>query len=82
MNQSGFDEAVGQFVQIPRCDRWQAYQRLQDLGISCRCLEDGRLRVDAESFTDALLVRSVVKRLTDSRLQLVHWLERCWQVES
>jgi hypothetical protein len=81
MNQSGFDSLVGYVVNISRCDRWQAYQRLQEFNIPCHCSEDGQLRVEIANTTAAFLVRSVIQRLTASRLELVDWLEQCWQIE-
>jgi hypothetical protein len=67
-----------QMITIARCDRWQMYQRLQELDISCACLEDGRFQVDVPSPIAAMQIWSVSLQLTASRQQLIDWLERCW----
>jgi hypothetical protein len=82
MNQFHRQAGSGQVVQISRCDRWQAYHRLQELSIACHPTEDGHLQVDASNLTEMLQVRSVIQQLTVSRQVLVSWLERCWNVES
>jgi hypothetical protein len=68
----------GHIVQITRCDRWTAYQRLQDLSIICNHPADGSLRVDVANFTEILQVRSVIQQLTAPRQTLINWLDRCW----
>jgi hypothetical protein len=68
-----------QTITIDRCDRWQAYHRLQELQISCVCLEDGRLQVEITTPNAAIQLWSVMQQLTRSRQQLCNWLERCWQ---
>lgn len=80
MSQSNFETSVKQVVEISRCDRWQACQRLEELGIACHCLEDGRLYVELNTPITALQVRSVVWQITASRRELLQWLERCWRV--
>ncbi|KGF73420.1 hypothetical protein DO97_20295 [Neosynechococcus sphagnicola sy1] len=80
MNSSSLNSQIGQVVSIPRCDRWQAYQRLQELSIPCCCTEDGSLRVSIESPGGALQLWSVVQQLTASRPKLVYYLEQCWQL--
>ncbi len=82
MNQSNFELPVKQVIEISRCDRWQACQRLEELGIACHCREDGRLYAELNSPTTALQVRSVVWQLTAPRQKLIQWLEQCWRVDS
>jgi hypothetical protein len=68
-----------QVLSISLCDRWQVYQRLQELDIPCTRLEDGRLQAEVnDSLTTILQVWSVVFQLTASRQQIVNWLEQCW----
>ncbi|WAL61609.1 Asr1405/Asl0597 family protein [Thermocoleostomius sinensis] len=69
-----------QIISIPRCDRWQAYHRLQELHIPCICLEDGRLQVEITSPHAAVQLWSVMQQLTRPRQQLSNWLERCWHM--
>lgn len=66
-------------VSVSRIDRWRIHSRLQELTIPCCCQPDGSLRVEVQSSTHALLVRSVVQQFVASRLEMVNWLERCWQ---
>ncbi len=70
-----------QIVQIPRELRWQIYYRLQELNIPCSCLEDGSLEVQINSCITAFLLHSTVVQCTASRLSLIDWLERCWQLK-
>ncbi|QLE54498.1 Asr1405/Asl0597 family protein [Nostoc sp. TCL26-01] len=67
-----------QVLQIPLCDRWQIYHRLQELTIPCSCTTDGSLRVEVNSCVAAILVRSTVMQFLASRQELIDWLERCW----
>ncbi|BAT52791.1 hypothetical protein NOS3756_17320 [Nostoc sp. NIES-3756] len=67
-----------QVLQIPLCDRWQIYHRLQELMIPCSCHADGSLRVQVNSWLTAILVRSTVMQFLGSRQELIDWLERCW----
>ncbi len=69
---------VTQTLQISRVDRWCIYQRLQELKIPCRCLEDGSLQVEVKDGLTVLLVRSVVQQFVSPRWELIFWLERCW----
>ncbi|MBD2777797.1 Asr1405/Asl0597 family protein [Iningainema tapete] len=67
-------------LHIPVSDRWQIYQRLQELTIQCKCHKDGSLRVQVNNCLTAILVRSAVMQFTAPRQELVCWLERCWQL--
>jgi hypothetical protein len=68
-------------VSVQRIDRWRIYHRLQELTIPCWCLEDGSLRVEVQTSTNALLLRSVVQQFVAPRQEMVNWLERCWDEE-
>jgi hypothetical protein len=58
---------------------WQAYQRLQELGIPCQCCGNGYLQVVIDNPTAALQLWSVVRQMTASRRELTDWLQRCWR---
>ncbi|HEY9644336.1 MAG TPA: Asr1405/Asl0597 family protein [Coleofasciculaceae cyanobacterium] len=73
---------VGTEVSITRSDRWQAYQRLQDLNIPCVCPADGSLQVNLDTPLAAIQLWSVVKQLTTSRQDLADWLKYCWSLPS
>lgn len=66
-------------VQVNRADRWQVYQRLQELGIPCWCATGQPLRVYIADVAAAVQLWSVTRHLTASRQDLVGALERCWQ---
>lgn len=70
-----------QIVEIPYHQRWQIYHRLQELNIPCCCREDGSLQVQVNNWIAAILIRSTVIQFTASRLSLIDWLERCWQLK-
>jgi hypothetical protein len=72
------DAIVAAIAKIDRCDRWQVHQRLQELSIACWCPEDGQLWVAVENCLEAILLRSAIQPFTTSRIELVDWLERCW----
>ncbi|WP_416233366.1 Asr1405/Asl0597 family protein [Anabaena sp. UHCC 0399] len=74
----GSDMLGDHVLQIPLCDRWQIYHRLQELMIPCSCPPDGSLRVQVNSYLTAILVRSTVMQFLAPRQELLDWLERCW----
>ncbi|MBD2459926.1 hypothetical protein H6G89_02605 [Oscillatoria sp. FACHB-1407] len=67
-----------QLIEIPICDRWQVYYRLQELGIPCTCLQDGSLWAEINSPLAASQLWSITFQLNASRSQLIDWLNRCW----
>ena len=71
-----------QIVAINWTDRWQVYQRLQELHIPCECLPNQPLEVSLSSTTAAIQLWSVVRHSTASRSELVDWLKHCWQFSS
>lgn len=82
MNQFDVDHLSAYQVSIARSDRWQVYQRLQDLGIYCQCAADGTLWVEVPNAVTAVLLRSVVQQFTCSRQELADWLHKCLQEKS
>ncbi|KKD36048.1 MAG: Asr1405/Asl0597 family protein [Limnoraphis robusta] len=68
-------------VDVLQGDRWIVYHRLQELMIPCWCPEDGRLWVEIHHGNHAILLRSAIQQFTASRLELVDWLERCWETD-
>lgn len=69
------------FKPVNQADRWQVYQRLQELDIACECSINQPLRVDIHSPIAAIQLQSVIKQFTADRPALVEWLERCWERE-
>jgi hypothetical protein len=68
-------------VAVSRIDRWQIYNRLQELMIPCWCPKDGSLQVEIQNSINGLLLRSVVQQFVASRQEMVSWLERCWDAD-
>lgn len=64
-------------VEIDCCDRWEAYFRLQELGIACECKSHQPLRAHVASANDAVQVWCLTNRLSKSRCELASWLESC-----
>lgn len=70
---------VSKLVKVKWADRWQVYQRLQELGIPCSCATGQPLRVHIADDAAAVQLWSVLRQLTAPRQELMFWLERCWQ---
>ncbi len=64
-------------VEIDCCDRWEAYFRLQELGIACECKSHQPLQVNITSANDVIQVWYLTTRLAKSRCELARWLENC-----
>ncbi len=62
--------------------RWPIYHRLRELGVPCHCQPHQPLEIQVECPLHALLVWSVVTRMTATRVQQVAWLERCWKMNA
>lgn len=63
-------------------DRWQAYQRLLELGLECHCRSYAPLWVRVDSPSQALQVWSTTQWISQSRSLLRQRLERCWVLEA
>ncbi|NJR65244.1 MAG: hypothetical protein HC772_07865 [Leptolyngbyaceae cyanobacterium CRU_2_3] len=73
---------AGTEVSIVRSDRWQAYQRLQELDIPCACPSDGSFQANLDTPLAAIQLWSVMRQSTISRRGLCDWLNRCWKLSS
>jgi hypothetical protein len=71
--------SAGVEISITRSDRWQIYQRLQDLDIPCGCPNDGGLWVSIDTPLAAIQLWSVIQHHQSPRSALSGWLQRCWQ---
>lgn len=78
MNSSELDPQSGEIVEVAWSERWQVYQRLQELEIPCCCGVDRPLRVCVGSTTEAVQLASVLRRFSASPRELALSLERCW----
>ena len=77
MNSLESDPAI--VLDLDPIERWNVFNRLQDLSIPCQCRCGEPLRVEIASPAVALQVWSVVRRLTLSRDDTVAALEHCWK---
>ncbi|AKG22802.1 Asr1405/Asl0597 family protein [Calothrix sp. 336/3] len=68
-----------QIVEIDWAERWQVYQRLQELDIPCWCQTNQPLTVQLEDVSTAVQFWGVMRRLTATRQELIGLLETCWQ---
>ncbi len=73
---------ASQIVEIRWSDRWQAYRRLQELGISCSCSSGQPLKVLVRNTSEAIQLWSVVRQFNEPRYQLAFWLNDCLQKSS
>ncbi|CEJ46058.1 Asr1405/Asl0597 family protein [Umezakia ovalisporum] len=67
-------------VEVDWADRWQVYQRLQQLGISSWCDNNQPLRVEINNPLALVQFWSVMQQLTASRKDLICTLEHCWKI--
>ncbi len=70
-----------EIVEVNPAERWQVYQRLQELDIPCRCATEQPLMVHIAHVTAAVQLWSVSRQFTASRQDSVCWLKRCWQYQ-
>ncbi len=70
---------ANQIVNIRWGDRWQAYRRLQELGIPCSCTSGQPLQVTVNNPSAAVQLWSVIRQFNEPRHQLAVWLNNCWQ---
>ncbi|MBH8565421.1 hypothetical protein I8748_25145 [Nostoc sp. CENA67] len=66
-------------VEVNWADRWQVYQRLQELDIPCWCETNQPLQVEIGNPTAVVQFWNVMRRLTASRQDLIGNLEHCWR---
>ena len=74
----GCEPEVREIVEVKWADRWQVYQRLQELEIPCWCDAGQPLKVEIADLTTAVQLSSVLRQFTASRQDLVWWLKQCW----
>ncbi|HLO47793.1 MAG TPA: hypothetical protein VK211_05170 [Kamptonema sp.] len=79
MNKSELDSEPSHIVEVSWVDRWQVYQRLQELDISCSCAIDQPLRVKLKSMVQTAQLESVLRQYRAPRRELQGWLEWCWE---
>jgi hypothetical protein len=75
----GSETQIRHIVEVNWADRWQVYQRLQELDIPCWCEVDQPLKVAVDNLTAAVQLWSVMRQFTASRQDLIVTLEYCWR---
>ncbi|MBR8835982.1 MAG: hypothetical protein DSM106950_18660 [Stigonema ocellatum SAG 48.90 = DSM 106950] len=68
-----------QIVEVNWADRWQVYQRLQQLDIPCWCATNQPLTAEISNPTAALQLWSVMRQFTAVRQDLICTLKQCWR---
>ncbi|MEO1428920.1 MAG: Asr1405/Asl0597 family protein [Cyanobacteria bacterium J06633_8] len=64
-------------VEVNWADRWQVYQRLQELNIPSWCSSNQPLTVEIANTEAAIQLWSVMRQLNASRQDLIHTLKEC-----
>ncbi|MBD2363178.1 hypothetical protein H6G36_18630 [Anabaena minutissima FACHB-250] len=62
-------------VEVNWLDRWQIYQRLQELDVPCWCEANQPLKVEISSPVAAIQLWSVIRQFTASRQDLISTLK-------
>ncbi|MFM2062462.1 MAG: hypothetical protein RLZZ507_2132 [Cyanobacteriota bacterium] len=71
---------IKHIVEVNWSDRWQVYQRLNELNIPCRCETNQPLQVEIANPQVAVQLWSVVRQFKASRQDLIFTLENSWQM--
>lgn len=79
MNPLDLESEACEVVAVNWVDRWQIYQRLQELEIPCWCAIGQPLRAQVNGAKEVAQLASVLKQFNAPRQELVQWLEQCWQ---
>lgn len=79
MNQSSSQPEVSQVIEVAASDRWQIYQRLQELGVPCSYKTGQQLTAQIDYVVAAIQLWSAARPFLLTRRELSLWLERCWQ---
>ena len=82
MKPLSYQPELSEMVEVSWADRWQVYQRLQELDIPCWCATEQPLRAHIADVAAAIQLWSVIRQLTASRQELVRTLERCWRTRA
>ncbi|MDB9455600.1 Asr1405/Asl0597 family protein [Dolichospermum circinale] len=67
-------------IDIDWADRWQVYQRLQELDIICICETNQPLMVEINNPTAAIQLWSVIQQFSASRQDLIKNIENSWRI--
>jgi hypothetical protein len=69
-------------IDLHQPERWQLYQRLQELDIECYCSGCQPLLMHLEGAFSALQAWSAMRQMYCSNDCLRNWLEQCWKIEA
>ncbi|MEL6137655.1 MAG: Asr1405/Asl0597 family protein [Cyanobacteria bacterium J06626_23] len=69
-------------LKIDCVDRWQAYFRLCELDIPCRCSSHQPLQVEVSTPQSAIQTWSVMMQVSKPKAELATWLDTCWRFAS
>ncbi|MBD2256678.1 Asr1405/Asl0597 family protein [Pseudanabaena sp. FACHB-2040] len=74
------DYVLSDILEFDRIDRWNIYNRLQQLAISSHCATGKPLQVKISTAGDAIQLWSVIRQCTAPRQVNVDYLEDCWHL--
>lgn len=80
MNSSPLSSSISQLIDLPGLDRWQVYQRLQELDIPCQCSLYQPIKIQVSNPTQLIQVWSVTRQVTTPPVELAKFLNKCWQL--
>ncbi|MFM5887561.1 MAG: Asr1405/Asl0597 family protein [Dolichospermum sp.] len=80
MKSSPLETDKGHILDIAWTDRWQIYQRLQELDIICVCETNQPLIVEVNNPTAAIQLWSVVQQFNASRQDLITNIKNSWYI--
>ncbi|MDZ7956766.1 MAG: hypothetical protein RMY34_02465 [Aulosira sp. DedQUE10] len=65
-------------LEVNWADRWQVYQRLQELDVPCLCESNQPLQVEINSPLAIVQLWSVMRQFSVSRQDIISSLEKSW----
>ncbi|BAZ01648.1 hypothetical protein NIES37_56520 [Tolypothrix tenuis PCC 7101] len=65
-------------LEVNWADRWQVYQRLQELDIPCWCESNQPLQVEITNPLAIIQLWSVMRQFSVSRQDIISSLEKSW----
>jgi len=83
-SQSAFpsDQSFQELADVPREYRWELYQRLQELNITCQYRAYSPLQVQIHQPAQVIQLWSIIQSLSMSRQDAIQQLETCWNLRT
>ncbi|MEL6225231.1 MAG: Asr1405/Asl0597 family protein [Cyanobacteria bacterium J06627_8] len=78
MNEDKLDDLSNGWVETQHVSPWEIYTRLKELDIPCHRQPYEPLKIHVHSPLAIVQAWSVCRQFTQSRVELVDWLNSCW----